>query len=449
MNKKVLNLLGKPFVIQMALLIFGQQALIALSNYALGMAGKNTGNSNNLIFYFVAFLLCSFLPHILTVFIRKTEMGGYLRGYYNFLQQKLFLKKGDPRIWVRGDVKETFLTAIGSDSEVYLTAIAFCMGDIYLLVLSILLNLTALSFLLDKEFALIFTFSGLVSWLIFRFCRPNIEKAIELEQEQKLSFFSYLLTSWDQIFLNNKNIHQKYESKLHGKYEKIESSAAKAALISEKSVLLLTVVSYTPAFAYDLFFIFKNLENPSNLAALLVTLPSQLMVLGYFRGLFQQITNLTSFTSRFKSLWENSELQGAALDERIKTNEIKQDGSVIASTENYLEQVTSKTPGRYLITGKNGAGKSTLLLHLNSHLEDSFYLPSNPRFEIQEDIKILSTGESMLSHLEYISKLDTKYLLLDEWDANLDFENRSRVEQLLNKISAEKIIIEVSHSLLG
>jgi energy-coupling factor transporter ATP-binding protein EcfA2 len=51
----------------------------------------------------------------------------------------------------------------------------------------------------------------------------------------------------------------------------------------------------------------------------------------------------------------------------------------------------------------------------------------------------------MLRHIEYAASLDNKHLLLDEWDANLDQENILKINDLLNRISKDKVIIEVRH----
>jgi ABC-type transport system involved in cytochrome bd biosynthesis fused ATPase/permease subunit len=62
------------------------------------------------------------------------------------------------------------------------------------------------------------------------------------------------------------------------------------------------------------------------------------------------------------------------------------------------------------------------------------------------DTQNLSTGQSALLRIqEAASQVAIIYILLDEWDANLDEENTSDVDQMLNELSQTKVVIEVRH----
>jgi ABC-type transport system involved in cytochrome bd biosynthesis fused ATPase/permease subunit len=47
--------------------------------------------------------------------------------------------------------------------------------------------------------------------------------------------------------------------------------------------------------------------------------------------------------------------------------------------------------------------------------------------------------------VEILAKVNADVLLLDEWDANLDSENRETLSALLDEISQKKCVIEVRH----
>lgn len=58
----------------------------------------------------------------------------------------------------------------------------------------------------------------------------------------------------------------------------------------------------------------------------------------------------------------------------------------------------------------------------------------------------MSTGQRTLKQLHEAFDLPaTKYLLLDEWDANLDDENRRTVNERLDRLSINKVIVEIRH----
>ncbi|GCB04844.1 hypothetical protein PSUB009319_24750 [Ralstonia sp. SET104] len=62
------------------------------------------------------------------------------------------------------------------------------------------------------------------------------------------------------------------------------------------------------------------------------------------------------------------------------------------------------------------------------------------------DGKNLSTGQRTVTCLqEILQQDDVKYVLLDEWDANLDSNNASAVDAMLDGIAEHKVIVEVRH----
>lgn len=89
-----------------------------------------------------------------------------------------------------------------------------------------------------------------------------------------------------------------------------------------------------------------------------------------------------------------------------------------------------------------------ILLGLKNYLKDkSFYFsPSMNTFYTSTFNKANSTGETVLNQIyEIINQTDLPILLLDEWDANLDFENMQKIDTLLSVLSKDRCIVEVRH----
>ena len=64
----------------------------------------------------------------------------------------------------------------------------------------------------------------------------------------------------------------------------------------------------------------------------------------------------------------------------------------------------------------------------------------------RSDDTALSTGQKTGILLKEIFELEgIKYFLLDEWDANLDGENRRAIDGILDELSKSKTIVEVRH----
>ena len=190
MTKIVFKLLNKKFVARMVGLITGQQILVALSTGALALAGQNLQRPAYFLSYLGTFLALSILPHAFTVYLRRTEMEGYFEAYYEFIRLRLLNSAGQPALWTNHSKKEEFQTSIGPEAEGYLTAVAFSIFDIYLYVLTIVLNVLVLSFVIDKEFIWAFLLAAGLSYVAFQKLSPRIEKLIEREQESKMAFLA-------------------------------------------------------------------------------------------------------------------------------------------------------------------------------------------------------------------------------------------------------------------
>jgi len=82
----------------------------------------------------------------------------------------------------------------------------------------------------------------------------------------------------------------------------------------------------------------------------------------------------------------------------------------------------------------------------NALASKAFFLPTHNQLSFLSETNKYSTGESLHNRLvEIIEKVDADVLLLDEWDANLDHENKERLSSLIDELARSKCVIEVRH----
>jgi energy-coupling factor transporter ATP-binding protein EcfA2 len=88
-----------------------------------------------------------------------------------------------------------------------------------------------------------------------------------------------------------------------------------------------------------------------------------------------------------------------------------------------------------------------LLALKNIFRDESFIFPAHHGDLMwRSDDTALSTGQKTGAFLREIFELEgVKYLLLDEWDANLDGENRRAIDGILDELGRSKTIVEVRH----
>src|SRR5690606_15022924 len=103
--------------------------------------------------------------------------------------------------------------------------------------------------------------------------------------------------------------------------------------------------------------------------------------------------------------------------------------------------------GRMTIRGAHGAGKSTLLLSIKqAFAEQAYLLPAgSTRLCWQSRHGTLSPGQRLRAIIDELlqHRPDIRYLLLDEWDTNLDADSRTHIDQLLERISQQRVVIEI------
>jgi ABC-type multidrug transport system fused ATPase/permease subunit len=150
----------------------------------------------------------------------------------------------------------------------------------------------------------------------------------------------------------------------------------------------------------------------------------------------------------------------------------------VSSLEDALKLVYAKPNGRINVRGRNGAGKSTVLAALKAEIKNrAYYWPTTDRLafkfaegvdpegveEPEIDPELLeeageaapppkekkvgfSSGERQLRSLQEITRYtDASVYLFDEWDANLDTNNRALADELVAKLSQRARVIEISH----
>lgn len=120
------------------------------------------------------------------------------------------------------------------------------------------------------------------------------------------------------------------------------------------------------------------------------------------------------------------------------------------NVENFLTQIKNEKGNRITIRGDNGAGKSILMSYLAKYLitndKKIFYRPCYAKLAFLSQAINQSSGERASNELRImLEQGKEEFILIDEWDANLDENNIKKISSLLDKVSENKCIIEIRH----
>lgn len=181
----------------------------------------------------------------------------------------------------------------------------------------------------------------------------------------------------------------------------------------------------------------------------MVSLTRVFLILNSLGALLHRVTDFMTMTGKLKVLFDVGQSILSAKDTiegTIKNIAVNQEP--IRNFEQLKQVITRANCGRFTMTGDNGSGKSTALLLLQKALAGkSFLLPTHYTDLIwRSHTHALSTGQRVMILIQEMATIKKiQYLLLDEWDANLDAANTKAIDRKIDEISKTAVVIEVRH----
>ncbi|MCB2251321.1 hypothetical protein KTQ74_05385 [Pseudomonas chlororaphis] len=428
-------------------LIIAQQLALAISTYYIAMAGAALSLQDypllkTRIILFFSFALLGYVISSAVEFISarlKVDLWEkYIFSVYEHLRHNQALSSEANRKNVQGWLGSEVPTTLDGTVNLY-----FGMTSVYS---NIIATIYVFYWVLGIDIAVVMATSILLSYFLVKAMKSRINLCATQIQQKRLEVVKRASSLWDYYLNANSSMIEQRETSSRSLiadflatslyYVRLEQLAA-CLPICMAVALILVYLQGLP------------LNQAVPWGMIVATLPRSLQVFGnvhsmslynskylYFR---QRISNLLDFTSTLESL--NLDQQVARAQLSIRNT---QDGQVIAIDQLFDDiRSASRLTGRLLISGKNGAGKSSLLKLLKSEFTESILLPNHTGFHEAEGP--FSTGESQVKQLLHVLEQKAPLILLDEWDANLDMQNKILVGHLLNQKAAETLIIEVRH----
>lgn len=287
--------------------------------------------------------------------------------------------------------------------------------------------------------------------------------------------------AWDNIFSGNRyNFglwHRDFRDRLQGALAaQIKAIMAREGWSAVSGIIALVIVLAATAWVA-----MHDAGNTALLIALAATLPRQIEMTLDMHQLTAGMTDLLAIWTRIKGVCEHMRPEAQEIGERIEFGRLAlKMGSretTCCDLADALRTISAMPHGLVSVRGGNGAGKSTLLIALKTAFHGrAYYWPahdrlsfrfntglplpavvSNPDDEAEEPEEInaeeldqeksgYSSGERQLQVLrEVVAETDRPIYLLDEWDANLDADNRAKARALVDQLAARALVVEISH----
>lgn len=346
---------------------------------------------------------------------------------------------------------------------------------------NIAFNAAVLGLAIDADlplaYAAAFALLVVLQWLL----RKPLAAAYLHNQRMTNRMMARTYNAWDNIFSGNRyNFglwHGDFRERLAGAlHAQIRAILAREGWSALSGIIALVIVLAATAWVAT-----QDAGNTTLLIALAATLPRQIEMTLDMHQLTAGMTDLLAIWTRIKGICEHMQPVPKAVEGRIefgrlrlRQGERERECTDLAAA---VQVVTASPAGLISVRGGNGAGKSTLLIALKAAFRgQAYYWPAHDRLsfrfntglppalpdadpddeaeepeelnaeEMDKEKSGYSSGERQLAVLrEVVAKTDCPIYLLDEWDANLDADNRLKARGLVDQLAARAVVVEISH----
>lgn len=346
--------------------------------------------------------------------------------------------------------RDTFESAISRNAFGAVGGYIGLTHDFFSLLLNSVFSMAVIGFLLPQELLLGYAISFVLALVFIRlFNVPAQDQSTKLE-ELYSAYGGCLARAWDNAVTGNTHNYDAWRQDRINTGKSYYRQLIRLAALKQAGNVTIALASLLPT-AYLVYSLAVSESTaPSVLAVIIVNLTRIFHILNSLGTLIYQMLEWATTKARLAYLLKVQDTLAYPPElPEAPAGKITLNGKPVADFKSAIGEVQNAGVGRYTIRGANGSGKSTLLLAMkNAYRESAYFLPTAAAgLNWRGRYHRCSTGQRMRGVLQEISNstAQTRYLLLDEWDANLDDANKKELDGLLASLSQAFVVVEVRH----
>lgn len=416
--------------------------------------------------YLFCYLGSLLLPSIPWCFAFIFKTSWRQEAQRTFIQTFVAANRNHVGEWNNLGLKEQKMSILTAEGPLAINAFVDYAFDVCSYTFSVFFNIMALSIVVEPLFTVAFLISLITVASVMRLRKKTQRTLTKKALTARIDLSQQLLGAWDNVLLgNNYNFHL-WEERTRQRMNRCLQKNVDLERFDQIMAIVVSLITMIPSLLVVVWFVFTHQDDTVALASFFVTIPILFLILSYTYQMLSNAFRWGMHKSKMDSLFRAIEPIEYPPDELLKKvkwpkiqytrNESSSDAAYMGSrkfsppcpisSHHDLIQHTAE-PGRITLRGENGCGKSTTLMLIKNSLGDrAFILPTMGHLTFTSETNKHSTGENLRNRLvEILEKVDAPILLLDEWDANLDRENREILNELIDQIAEKKCVIEVRH----
>lgn len=431
-------------------LVVVHQSLIASSAYFLTqtITGYQQGAEIGvyLVLYFLSMIL-PFIPGALSFVMAQRWINAVHRKFTLAMASAVY---GNLNEYRSTESKSAFESAISRNSFDVISSYILLSHDFLSLVLNSTLSLAVIGLILPSEIVLGYFVSLTLSvGMVYAFSKTVQKLSVDAEQRHA-DYGNTLGKAWDNAVVGNTYNYRLWLDEFKTDGFNYYSSSLRLTACKQAGNVGIAFASLIPT-AYLVYhlLVLEKIEA-AVVAAIIVNLTRIFHILNALSALIYEIVEWASASARLRYLFAFLTPASVADIPQSPSGNVSVNGELITDYLAVQETLRHRTCGRMTIRGENGSGKSTLLLSIKQAFPHKAHLLPAGNNQLCWRLgrrDAMSTGQRARAIIDELLKqgADIQYLLLDEWDANLDQDNRTCIDELLERLSHDKVVIEVRH----
>lgn len=450
------KILFNRFFILSLLTIIVQQSVVSSSTIWLAQIIERLNHGEDFRTFLWLFLISMAVPTLLGFFIGIFNTKWRLTSYASLIATYETQYFGRLKLWRDRKTKEQANTFLNNEALSIVDGFVPFISDLIATSLNVIFNVITIVYAVDSGFLAAYLVSLVIIFVTTIVSRKSLETKTADAQAAKVKFNDRLLKSWDNIVLANTYCHTNWNKSIHCTFKDFSTLEFRQYVASNLTSHAMSLLALSPVIIALIHMVYLNSNNSSYLLILFSSLMRQIIVLNHMTIVVHYIVESTRFSSRLSGLknmlnLSRSEPMAGIINWSLLDFSIGNQKLNLTDIDDLSRRIQSQqlTSGRITLRGSNGAGKSTCLLALKTeHRNEAFYLPPASDLEFASAESSSSTGEKLKGALlEIISEVSAPIVLLDEWDANLDEDNKLHLSQLIDQLAQSKLVIEIRHGL--
>lgn len=463
-RKQILGLLTNRWALGCFAALTCQQAIEASSVIWLVNVMESITSGQPFIQYLLLYffsIAVYYIPNGIAFILKTTWKQQAQR---SFIHAFVASNKNNIAEWSNRGVKEQKLSILTAEGPVAINALIDYIWDLSVYVMCVLFYILALSIAVEPLFIVAYSVSLVCVIVVMKLNRRIQRQLTQKALTARVDLCQSLLAAWDNILLGNDYNFKLWEQKTDQRLNRCLQRNVALERFDQFMAIFVSLITSIPTLLVVAYSMIIHSADAVRLSAFVVILPLLFNILSYtyqtLALVFRWRMHKSKLTAIYRTIQPSRDVQ-QTLAKKVKWPKIStlsvpsttaSDDHVslagpqaIQSHEHLLQRTA--LAGRLTIRGENGCGKSTALLLLKHALASkAFFLPTHNHLSFESETNKYSTGESLKNRLlEILEKVEADVLLLDEWDANLDHENKEKLSLLIDELAEKKCVIEVRH----